>query len=248
MSIYNLPEPVALPKTLSNISKTLWYKLYQHFPNATVTVNGVELKASNFRMLERCFITNEYEPEDFRIVRQIMSTGGVFIDVGANIGLYSIWARNCGADLVYAIEPSIREVYSLIENIALHETKQIQVVSRVAWSRSGQIIQLLIAEDFQRGSNAIGHFYYSGTKKKTSERCVTVTIDDFEVESVKLIKIDTDGSEYQVVKGCKETIEKFHPTFLIEAPPDALVRYLESLDYQHYQNPGMYNVVFEYVD
>jgi hypothetical protein len=51
--------------------------------------------------------------------RQVLPDGGLFIDVGANVGTYTIWAAELGAEVI-ALEPAADTFGLLEENIALN--------------------------------------------------------------------------------------------------------------------------------
>ena len=247
----NVSPAIPLPRTVKNLAKTLWYKFYRFLPWSSVTIYGVKLKAVNYRMLERSFVTHEYEPLDFKVLKRLSTPGFKFIDIGANIGLYSLFvAQKLGSSIVYAYEPSTREYKTMLDNIIFlnsHLFGKI-VLSKMACSCDEGLHQMNIAEDFDRGSNSLGEFYYENTKLKTTEAVMCTTLDR-QLEHVSLspldiIKLDTDGHEFDVLIGARKTINSGHPILLIEYPTKRVVSLLKQWNYTYSWEPGMFNTVF----
>ena len=67
--------------------------------------------------------------------RQTLRGGGLFLDVGANVGAYTIWAAECGAE-VMALEPAADTFGLLLENVALNGY-QVAAIQAAAGDRCG---------------------------------------------------------------------------------------------------------------
>ncbi len=247
----NVSPAIPLPRTVKNLTKTLWYKFYRFLPWSSITVYGVKLKAVNYRMLERSFVTHEYEPLDFKVLKRLSTPGFKFIDIGANMGLYSLFvAQKLDASIVYAYEPSTREYKTMLDNIIFlnsYLSSKI-VLSKMACSRDEGLHQMNIAEDFDRGSNSLGEFYYSDTKLKATETVMCTTLDrqfkNIELSPSDIVKIDTDGHEYDVLIGARRLIREGHPILLIEYPTNKVVSLLSEWNYTYSWESGMFNTVF----
>jgi len=75
--------------------------------------------------VSRCiYVEGLYEPTQFYFLSKFLTRGMVFIDVGAHIGLYSIFASKLVGNegQVLAIEPSNREFNRLKRNLKLNKT------------------------------------------------------------------------------------------------------------------------------
>lgn len=59
------------------------------------------------------------QPNEMAFWRRTLRDGDVFVDVGANVGLFTIWALDCGAQVV-AVEPDAAALTRLRENLALN--------------------------------------------------------------------------------------------------------------------------------
>lgn len=52
----------------------------------------------------------------------------------------------------------------------------------------------------------------------------SLRLDDFDFPALDLIYLDVEGAEPRVLKGARETIEKFHPVIVVEYKPSILIR------------------------
>lgn len=153
------------------------------------------------------------EPE-LRILREIVPAGRLAIDVGANRGYYS-YALSKIASRVEAFEPypAIAQFArgKLRGNIRLHE---------VALSNYFGSAKLRVPQC--KGSVDI---HYSATLKDVAiEKYIEVdvpvaTLDQFGFDDVGFIKVDTEGSDLDVIEGAKETIRRNQPNLMVELLP-----------------------------
>lgn len=179
-------------------------------------------------MLRALYISGCYEPNSMILLSKTLSAGDVFIDVGANIGLFSILAsRLVGTKgTVFAIEPSSREAARLRDNIALNGMQNINAVLLALTDAPGQI-ELSIADDKHGGHNTLSPiFMYNSVERIGVENVPGDTFDNFvnknNIDRVRLIKIDVEGAELKVIRGARNTLAKSHPILLLEALPKAL--------------------------
>jgi FkbM family methyltransferase len=194
------------------------------------------------------FVTGRYEPNEFRLLSRILSAGMTFIDVGANMGLYTIFAahRVQPTGRVISIEPSAREQELLLQNIGLNRFGNVAVLPAAVADRSGTV-ELLVAPFERSGHNTLGRFGYD-TKLDHSETVRTITLDsllDSEgLDRVDVIKIDIEGGELSALRGAAQMLSAHHPALLLELSDRALVHqhatsgeilsYLASCGYQTY--------------
>lgn len=229
---------IGLPKTPYNIWKTLYYQVHRRLPNSTVTVNGSKFKATPYRELERAFITGSYEPYDIAFLRYISPEKPYMIDIGANIGFYTIEALNClNAQRVVAIEPSKRESDQILLNTRLNGFTQELITLRVACSNYNGPGRLNVATGRHCGANSLGNYYYEDTPHMYRETVNVFTLDhivenlEFVLPRVDIIKVDVEGCEFEVLKGAEQTLLTHKPILVVEYPNQEIVEYLSSLGY-----------------
>lgn len=133
---------------------------------------------------------------------------GCFVDVGANIGLWSEQLAK-KAVVVHAFEPSPRPHQKLMQLAEAYPNIQ---VYRCALGDGCYNSKLNLHHG--SGHNSIVQEAWDYTGRKMS---VTVkTLDSLNLRNVGLIKIDTQGYEIPVLHGAKETIERDNPRLIIE--------------------------------
>ena len=158
--------------------------------------------------------TNQWEPYETKLVIQNLEPGQTFIDVGANIGYFSLIAADAvgPSGRVLSFEPEEKNYALLAENIAHFSFSQVETV-HAALSNCDNNGTLYMSED-----NWGDHQIYQGaTSDRKSQPIRLLRGDQFllkRLEKVDFVKIDTQGAELEVLKG----IGSFRPLFLkIEA-------------------------------
>jgi FkbM family methyltransferase len=127
--------------------------------------------------------------------RQVLRGGGLFVDVGANVGTYTIWAAECGAE-VMALEPAADTFGLLLENVALNGY-QVAAIQAAAGDRCG-------TARFTAGRDA-------GNRLDPDGLVVTrlVTIDSLiGGRHVAGMKVDVEGFEIDVLQGCTRALSE----------------------------------------
>jgi FkbM family methyltransferase len=172
------------------------------------------------------FITGRYEPNEFSVLATALKPGMVFVDIGANMGLYSMYAsRRVGnAGGVIAVEPSSREFEQLSANIQLNRLSNVHTLRAAVSDKVGET-ELLVAIAAHAGHNTTGAFVYD-TALDHRERVPSVSLDSL-VETEKLsrvdvMKMDIEGGELGAICGARETLMRFHPVLLVEVADRSL--------------------------
>lgn len=169
------------------------------------------------------YVSGAYEPNTLVVLESLLRDGDVFLDAGANIGVFSlIAARVVGAGgQVFAFEPSSREWQRLRDNIELNEIANIQVVKAAVADGVGSAL-LHLADDRHNGQNTLGrHFAYYGTASGLEEAVDLISIDEFfrtnHIYRLDVIKLDIEGAEYRALVGGSATIARFRPIVIFES-------------------------------
>jgi len=191
-----------------------------------------------FRMAGSATITSgEFEAQEIEIVREILPQHDRFIDIGANIGLYSCLARQMGKPVV-AVEPLADNAPLLLSNLSVNGWQDTEVIVAGLSDKVG------IAEIF--GSNTSASLV-SGWSSRSAhsmirERIALTTLDSvlahrFLNERL-LIKVDVEGAEFNLLKGATETLARSpSPTWVVEIclsenfPGNRNPRYIETFDF-----------------
>jgi FkbM family methyltransferase len=145
--------------------------------------------------------TGIWEPFETELFRRILSPGDVCIDVGANIGYFSVLAGHCVGESgqVFAFEPEPANAELLQRNIKLNRMQQ-----RCLVEVAGLADQTGEAALYLHPNNLGDHQLYVSNPQVNSVAVRLLRGDDYFADRpapVRLVKIDTQGAEYQVVKG-----------------------------------------------
>jgi FkbM family methyltransferase len=152
------------------------------------------------------------EAADVNALRTWVAPGSTVIDVGANIGFFTVrfarWAEPQGR--VIAIEPepeNVRQLRWRIDDAGV--TSSVEVIEGVVADQAGTL--RLWLSPF---SPAAHHLAADGIPVRAW------TVDDLMAARgwpfVSLIKIDVDGAEVRVLRGARETITRWHPVLFVE--------------------------------
>lgn len=147
--------------------------------------------------------TGLHEFEDMAFLLHVLRGEDCFVDVGANVGSYTILACSAVGARGVAFEPVPSTYERLVENIRLNRLDEtVRCVNKGVGARQGSIA-------FTADSNAVNHALASDEQ---SDNTVTVDITSLDValraDSPTLIKIDVEGYETLVVEGAVETLRK----------------------------------------
>lgn len=168
--------------------------------------NGVELSLHE---------TGTYEKGILLYLRSILKKGDCFVDVGANIGLMSIFTAECVGDegkvLAFEAHPNTSEL--LMQNIQLNSLSNIEVKQYALGSIEGKTN---IYDNWQ--VNRGGASLVVKTKDSVAYEIEVKKLDTVFPEGItpKAIKIDVEGFELEVLKGAAETIRKHKPVLIVE--------------------------------
>ena len=143
----------------------------------------------------------DYNLDELDFLRQHTPAGGVFVDVGANVGTFSlVMARHVGPQgKVVAIEPHPVTFARLSFNNTASGTTQVRLVQAAAGPSDGE---LLIETD---GGNLGASHVVTGTATaeaiKVPSLRLTRILDEAGVANVDALKIDVEGFEDRVLIG-----------------------------------------------
>jgi FkbM family methyltransferase len=152
---------------------------------------------------------------DIQLVRRFLAPGDTAIDVGANIGTHAIaYADMVGpTGRVHAFEPQPRNFHLLAGNVALNALENVVCHPWAVGDAKREIaLPSLPPPDvpFNFGAMALSHPSTGG------EHVPLVPLDSLDFPACKLIKIDAEGMEPQVLDGARELIARCRPLLYVE--------------------------------
>ncbi len=167
-----------------------------------------------------------FEETEVDMFREKLETGMTVIDIGANIGYYTIIAgKRIGVNgKVFAFEPEENNFSLLTRNISLNKLNNVAIFKIALADKTGE--KSLYLDDNNRG-----HHSLSSQKPETEKRVMvmTDTLDNILEKSgslrVDLIKMDIEGAEFLALEGMAKTLAS-NPELIIftEFYPQAIGR------------------------
>ena len=179
-------------------------------------------KIASFRV--KTFFTKE--PETIEWMNEYGSGNKILYDIGANMGIYTVYYAKKFNSQVYAFEPQFRNLELLKKNIKLNLIEnEVSLIPNPLFGKS------LISNFFQLRSvagDAVSTFNDESTKNimlnnenvaksnmkndSMQYKVLGLSIDNLTEQNLikppDLIKIDVDGNEDQILNGLKNTIQK----------------------------------------
>ncbi|HEX3960655.1 MAG TPA: FkbM family methyltransferase [Trebonia sp.] len=141
----------------------------------------------------RALYANPPDVPEMLAWRTALASGGLFIDVGANVGTYTIWAAELGAEVI-ALEPAPDTFELLRENVALNGY-QVTTTRAAAGDHCG-------TARFTAGLDAVNCLDPAGPTTT-----VLVTVDSLLGDRHAAgMKIDVEGFEIDVLRGCARAL------------------------------------------
>ena len=131
-----------------------------------------------------------------------LKPGDVFIDVGANIGYYSILASKLVGlnGLVFAVEPIPSTIEVLRFNLKINGLRNVVVIGKAGYFRHSRL----------KMSIPFNQFGLASTFRKEGFEVIVeaIPLDDLfhDIPNIKLIKVDVEGLEYEVLSGLNKTL------------------------------------------
>lgn len=201
-----------------------------------------------------------WEPESISYFYSLVNTkhnnkDAVIIDVGAQTGLYSLYAKFLPQCSFYAFEP-FQESYSLLnDNLKLNNITNVFPIQCALGSvNENKILRV----PSHTGLNTLGDTPTRFTEWNDFEVPVR-RLDDIlfnNVPSIDYIKCDTEGWELHVLKGAEECIRRWKPELFFELNDDnlsqcslkseMLIDYVKSLGYKYVTTKNYENVHYTY--
>jgi FkbM family methyltransferase len=160
----------------------------------------------DFKVINETWIENVY-----RIHQGQFFGGGVFIDVGANIGAVSLFVDSFNKDRednskikVYAVEPEPNNLYLLSQNIENNPTENITIVNNAIWHE-----EKMVSISNRGGNSSIVD------KDEDKSEVLAITLETlfstYDIKEVDVMKIDIEGAEFDlIINTPAETLAKIN--------------------------------------
>lgn len=159
----------------------------------------------------------EWAQVEIALLRQFLAPDAVVYDVGANVGTHAIALASMLGEKgrVFAVEahPQIHKV--LCANVARLGDTRIKTLNLAAGAAAGQACFPALTPDAPQNCGAMKGID-NGVADGSSLRVEVAPLDLLDLPKPDFIKIDTEGAEHDVIKGCARLIAECAPTIYIE--------------------------------
>ncbi len=200
------------------------------------------------------------EKEEMRIISELIgkNKAGVVLDIGANVGMFSMELYQDHPDMDYYVFEPIPATYAnLLRTMKLNKVNPGKMhpfnmgisnekgIFKFYLPGESEAASLQPVDDafYRKRSDKFGN--YTGSVEMSEVECQVTTVDEFVQENclpaVDFMKIDVEGNEKFVLQGAGETLKKYHPLVYCELLrkharrfgycPNDVIAYMKGLGY-----------------
>jgi FkbM family methyltransferase len=187
------------------------------------------VRGTRFRVRPTDFVENricffgQWEPAITAVFESTLRPGDVVVDVGANVGFYSVLAGTLvgPSGRVFALEPSPSIRQRLAANLELNGLHNVEVLPFAAWHETGEATLQLM--DGNRGGSSLGATWNTTSSETVAMKRLDDMIPREAWRRVRLIKIDVEGAEWAALLGAEQLLrEAVDAAVICEVSPDRL--------------------------
>ncbi len=172
--------------------------------------NIICMDPANDKGVERpLYFTGTYEAGTLGVIGKCLREEDVFIDVGANIGLMSIFSSRAVGNKgkVYSFEPVLETFSILKKNIEINEISNIEVFNIGVGDRKGRSF---IYTNPSAGKGSSSFIRPADQNESKEYETIVETLDEFlishRVANIRMLKIDVEGWELHVLRGSESLL------------------------------------------
>lgn len=206
-----ISTPIYYYKTINLLSKyfnnwlEIFIKLLSKKPiNLLSLKNGFSFISSNsnnlYEIVKEVWIENRYLPKNI-----LLDKNGVIIDIGANVGVFSIYASTLTSGKILAVEPFDENCKYLKQNLKNNIVTNV-IIEKIAVSKSSG------KRYFYTLDSDSGHNFYFKNKSKNKKLINTTTfkqlIQNHSIKKIELLKVDCEGAEGEIFESLSPIILK----------------------------------------
>ena len=206
------------------------------YPDGCIGVNGHRMYTAA-DWWTSAMLLGRYEMLEMELFRRLIKKGMTVVDVGANIGYYTLVAAGLVGESgkVYAIEPEPANYALLAKNVALNGYRNVTLIQKAVSDKVG--VSKLMLDSTHTGMHKLVNSPEAGQGLAVDVTTLDELLGD---ETVDVIKMDIEGTEGRAIQGMSRVIKRnknleilteFVPALLLESgssPGEYLGRLKES--------------------
>jgi FkbM family methyltransferase len=168
--------------------------------------------------------SGEYDTQKIRFLMALMQRDSVFVDVGANVGFYTVPLAKKASTVggkVYAFEPHPSNFSRLEHNINVNKMEKYVNSINVGLSVSSGKAELTLREDFAHGSDTGNAAIYINDDDQAypTVKIPLRSLDSMygnDIHRIDIIKLDIEGHEDMFMKGAVNAVGQERPIIMME--------------------------------
>ena len=176
------------------------------------------------------FYLGEYDSILIKIICSLLDPNSCFLDIGANIGFYTISIGNFirqkkGSGKIIAFEPFEGNYKRLLDNLKINNLDNFCLANKYGLSNEFVDSLLTLREDFFNGSSTGNAAIPTNVRFDKEFSRVPIKLERLDdiwqhfcdkCGKIDIVKMDIEGHEDLCLQGGQKTIEKHRPTILME--------------------------------
>ncbi len=198
----------------------IWQIIARFFPNGLVK-SWVENSCLYMKKSLHSATANYYvglqEFEEMSFVLHVLEKDDLFLDIGSNIGVYTILASKLKKAKTIAFEPAKETIKILEKNISINNIESNVTIFNCALGDKTEISFITSNHDSEN--------HIIPNSNNLDQSIQINRLDDLLIEIPILIKIDTEGFEFKILQGSKRIIENDSQKAIILEMNGASLRY-----------------------
>lgn len=198
-------------RSFANIHFRGKYRLLHFFVPKNIVIEdslfGYKIKLDLSDWIQRNIYLRASYRDDTLIIKNILKSGMTFVDIGANIGYFSILASSIVGDegLVLAFEPNKKLHSKLMETIKINSIKNMKLYNSALGDSEGETFLFTNHEDKNNYTSTLVNM---GQKEKFKIEINTLDniLEKLNINQVDYMKVDVDGYEPNILRGVKNAL------------------------------------------
>lgn len=208
------PWPAARLLLYNALAAHLWW-LETKVMGRTVFGSTLEVDASDI-VGKHIYYFGIWEPNLTRWIERRLRPGDLFIDVGANIGYYTLLAAKLvgAGGRVVAIEALPQTFARLEDNLARNAVRNVRTVNAAAWDKPEKV-KIFTRQEGLAGSTTLmcewADKWHLKRQLEIDAKPLSAILTDKEIRTARLIKIDVEGAEWHVLSEMTSWLDRTAP-------------------------------------
>ncbi|MDH3691509.1 MAG: FkbM family methyltransferase [Gammaproteobacteria bacterium] len=220
--------------------RTFLKKIASYLPKSIQ--HSLKRRYFSYQIRNNTFRTDEPE---FAYVDKVLKECDWVIDIGANIGHYTLrFAELVGPQgRVIAFEP-VPETFDLLSsNVWQKKYRNVTLINAAASD-----VTRLAGMDIPSFDTGLENYYMAHlTQNANGLQVLCLQVDGLSLlHPVSLVKIDAEGHDFVVLNGMKALLERDRPVVIIEEDSENIKNFMSRLGYQFSRLPASHNALYRY--